>query len=511
MPTRALIADSEVEVVDVVLGERRQRAEHDLAVGADRVVAQPAGGELLALLAGDPPGDERRRGLAGEVADVLGHPQLELVDRPVLDELAHLVREAEPGELDLALLRRGRQVPRRRGHAHRRRRDDALEVRIRLDQALRLLEGLLVVVVAVGHLHELDVLVLGLLERLLHHLDPGVLVGRVRGRREDRDVALAADLLGDRLDLVLADQLRRDLVDEDAARVGRDVGVHADDLDALGGRLLERRGDGVGIVAGDDDRVRLLLDGGVDDRDLRRRAGVGRPRDPVGAAELLERLVDARVLELFVRVAELLRERDVLETLGDRGAGIRRARGRGRGRLRAAVRCGVLILGLAARGDDERRHHGQRNEQHTQMCGLHEPSSGSGRERRRRASATRRAMFGPRTEPTSSVPVTIWIQYDEIDSLSSSAFWMPPSSTSARITPAIVPRPPKIETPPSSTAVITVSSKPWPTFAAAVELRSEMTTPASPATAPDSVKRISFTRLTRRPEKYDASSLAPIA
>ena len=63
--------------------------------------------------------------------------------------------------------------------------------------------------------------------------------------------------------------------------------------------------------------------------------------------------------------------------------------------------------------------------------------------------------------------MTIWIQYDEIDSLSSRAFWMPPSRTSARMTPAIVPRPPKIDTPPSSTAVTTVSSKPWPTFAAA--------------------------------------------
>ena len=79
---------------------------------------------------------------------------------------------------------------------------------------------------------------------------------------------------------------------------------------------------------------------------------------------------------------------------------------------------------------------------------------------RRRASATRRATLGPRTEPTSRAPVTIWIQYDEIDSLSSIAFWMPPSRNSARMTPAIVPRPPKIETPPSSTAVTAVSSNP---------------------------------------------------
>ena len=111
----------------------------------------------------------------------------------------------------------------------------------------------------------------------------------------------------------------------------------------------------------------------------------------------------------------------------------------------------------------------------------------------------------------SSVPVTIWIQYDEIDSLSVSAFWIPPSRSSARITPPIVPRPPKIETPPSSTAVTAVSSKPWPTLRRAVELRSEMTTPASAATAPESTNRMSLMRLTRRPEKRAASSLAPIA
>src|SRR3954462_12606525 len=96
-------------------------------------------------------------------------------------------------------------------------------------------------------------------------------------------------------------------------------------------------------------------------------------------------------------------------------------------------------------------------------------------------------------------------------SLSSSAFWMPPSRNRARMTPPIVPRPPKIDTPPSSTAVTTVSSKPTPTFAAAVEFRSEITTPASAATAPESTNSASLMRLTRSPEKNAASSLAPIA
>ena len=59
--------------------------------------------------------------------------------------------------------------------------------------------------------------------------------------------------------------------------------------------------------------------------------------------------------------------------------------------------------------------------------------------------------------------------------------------------------------------MIAVSSKPWPTLAAAVELRSEMTMPASAAIVPDSTNRISLIRLTRRPAKYAASSFAPIA
>src|SRR3954470_21494041 len=143
------VIDSEVEVVDVLRVEAGGRPEDDLAVGADRVLAEPAGLELLALLAGDAPGHQRRGGLAREVADVLRHPQLELADRAVLDELAHLVRRAEPGELDLALLGRAGQVARVGGGAPRGRGDDALEVRIGLDEALGLLEGLLVVVVAV--------------------------------------------------------------------------------------------------------------------------------------------------------------------------------------------------------------------------------------------------------------------------------------------------------------------------------------------------------------------------
>jgi hypothetical protein len=50
-----------------------------------------------------------------------------------------------------------------------------------------------------------------------------------------------------------------------------------------------------------------------------------------------------------------------------------------------------------------------------------------------------------------------------------------------------------------------------PDVRAAVELRSEMTTPASAATVPDMTKSHILMRLTRMPEKRAASSLAPIA
>ena len=51
-------------------------------------------------------------------------------------------------------------------------------------------------------------------------------------RREDRDLAGVADLLGDQVDLDLGDALGGGLVDEQVAAVGVGVGVEGDDLDA---------------------------------------------------------------------------------------------------------------------------------------------------------------------------------------------------------------------------------------------------------------------------------------
>ena len=73
-PDRRRRASSELERVDVLGRDDHGRAEHDLAVGADRVVAEPAGLEGLAFLAGDLALRVGLRGVVGQVAEVLDVP-----------------------------------------------------------------------------------------------------------------------------------------------------------------------------------------------------------------------------------------------------------------------------------------------------------------------------------------------------------------------------------------------------------------------------------------------------
>src|SRR5262249_56264453 len=96
-----------------------------------------AGGEGLAGLPGDAAGGVVHGRVAGEVAEVGRVPQLEGRDRAVLDVLAQLVRRAEPGQLHLAAVLRGVEHGRRGGDPDGGRRDDALQVRELLEQALR--------------------------------------------------------------------------------------------------------------------------------------------------------------------------------------------------------------------------------------------------------------------------------------------------------------------------------------------------------------------------------------
>src|SRR3954471_19432413 len=80
---------------------------------------------------------------------------------------------------------------------------------------------------------------------------------------------------------------------------------------------------------------------------------------------------------------------------------------------------------------------------------------------RRSASRTREAMLGPRTESSRSPPVTMVSASDDT-LLSVSALRIVPSRKTATMTPSRLPRPPKIDTPPSRTHATTDSSRPVP-------------------------------------------------
>ena len=112
---------------------------------------------------------------------------------------------------------------------------------------------------------QLELAVLRLGQLGLHHLDPGVLVGRVRRRRQDRDLAaVGADRLRDQLDLRLGDAVGGGLVDEHVAALGLGVRVVGDDLRAGGLGLGERAADRVLVVGRHHDDVGLLLRQRVD-------------------------------------------------------------------------------------------------------------------------------------------------------------------------------------------------------------------------------------------------------
>src|SRR5215469_6577299 len=69
----------EVELADVGGVEDEGRAQQDRVVGADREAAELAGGEGLALGAGDLAGREFHGRVAGQVPEVGRVPQLELL------------------------------------------------------------------------------------------------------------------------------------------------------------------------------------------------------------------------------------------------------------------------------------------------------------------------------------------------------------------------------------------------------------------------------------------------
>ena len=202
--------------------------QHDLAVGADRVLAQPAGLEALALLAGDLALGIGLGRIVGEVAQVLDVPP-DVLGLAGLDVLGHEGGRGEAGQLDLVDQLRLLERPRRRGQADAGGDDDPLQVRERLCQRQGLLLVDLLALLAVGDLDQLHLGELGLARELrLHEVDPGVLVGRRRRRGQDRELALVTDQLAHALQHLLGQAVRLRLVHEQRPDRLGDVGIVGD-------------------------------------------------------------------------------------------------------------------------------------------------------------------------------------------------------------------------------------------------------------------------------------------
>ena len=166
------------------------------------------------------------------------------------------------------------------------------------------------VVVAVDGVDELEARVLGVgRQGGLHELDPLVLVGRRRGRREDRDLAGAVrgELAGP-VGEVDADAAEVDLVDEDVVGADGRARVEADDLDARGHGGLQGRCDLILAVGRDDDRVDALGGQVGDERDLEVRLRLVRADLDDRAAGLAGGLVDAGLGRREVLVDDVLRQ-----------------------------------------------------------------------------------------------------------------------------------------------------------------------------------------------------------
>src|SRR5207245_7483132 len=123
------------------------------------------------------------RDIGRQVPQVLFVPEPELLRAALLDVLAHVVRQAKPGQSDalalallLELLSRCLDTDGRRGN-------DPLELRIGLQQRLGLLRRVGRIVVPVRDLDELPVLLCLLLPLQVLELALGVLVPAVRRGR----------------------------------------------------------------------------------------------------------------------------------------------------------------------------------------------------------------------------------------------------------------------------------------------------------------------------------------
>ena len=79
------------------------------------------------------------------------------------------------------------------------------------------------------------------------------------------------------------------------------------------------------------------------------------------------------------------------------------------------------------------------------------------------------------------------------------------------IAPVTLPEPPKTLTPPTTTAAMTLSSRPRPASTVMLPKRASVMKPARPASAPDATKATKTIRFIGRPINCAASGFEPTA
>ncbi len=165
------------------------------------------------------------------VAEVDRVPDREFLRRTRLDRTGHFGRQAETRDINLADetlvfddLGSGQNADRRRSN-------DDLDVRVRLQEAFGFAVRLVGEVVAINGGDEVQTV--EVLQLLLHLVNPDVLVRRGGGCRQDREVTLAAfEVILDERQAHLADQFVRRRVQLQDTAVLVDTGIPGDDLDA---------------------------------------------------------------------------------------------------------------------------------------------------------------------------------------------------------------------------------------------------------------------------------------
>src|SRR5579884_2375442 len=131
----------EVELVDIGTVEDGWRAKQHHVVRADGIAAQFASREGLADVALDLALNQQSSDVVGQVAQVGRVPQLKGFDCAILHILAQLIRRSQAGQGHLPALMHRFERAGGGSDAHRRGGDDALQVRVLLEQGQRLVEA----------------------------------------------------------------------------------------------------------------------------------------------------------------------------------------------------------------------------------------------------------------------------------------------------------------------------------------------------------------------------------